>query len=155
MGKLPRSSIHNLYSDAGTTLGLERVLLQILGGKVDGVWAAFVGVLTAQSTTRVETSQVPAARQAGERPIYEQRAWGRAKITTKHPAYWQSCRNTSFSCELDPFRESEAHSSSKVLATASRKSAGRTLSRLANAGAATSLLIALLRYSCIFRHRDC
>lgn len=66
MGKLSSSSIYNLYSDAGTTFGLEGVLLQIFGGEVDRVWAAFVRILTAQSTTRVEASQIPADRQAGQ-----------------------------------------------------------------------------------------
>lgn len=66
MGKLSSSSIYNLYSDAGATFRLERVLLQILGGEVDRVWAAFVRILTAQGTTRVETSQIPADRQANQ-----------------------------------------------------------------------------------------
>ena len=66
MGQLSSSSIYNLYSDAGTTFRLERVLLQVLGGEVDRVWAAFVRILTAQGTTRVETSQIPADRQANQ-----------------------------------------------------------------------------------------
>ncbi len=88
-------------------------------------------------------------RRASKRPSRSPECSSAQQMSACRVTHWQSCRNTSFSCELDPSRDSEAHSSSKVAATASRKSAARTRSRLANAGAAASLLIALLKYSCI------
>jgi len=47
MGELSSCSIDNLYPDAGATFGLERILFQVLRGKVDRVWAALIGILTA------------------------------------------------------------------------------------------------------------
>ena len=88
-------------------------------------------------------------RRTSKRPSRSPECRSAQQMLACRVTHWQSCRKTSFSCELDPSRDSEAHSSSKVAATASRKSTARTRSRLANAGAAASLLIALLKYSCI------
>lgn len=153
--RLPCGRVDNFHPDVCATPGPEWVFLQVLGSEVHRVRTALVGVLAAEGASRVEASQISAEQPTlasttsqsnvdmGVLLMLPKGAWGPA-IT-----YWQSCRKTNFSCEVDPCEEEAAHKSSKVALTARSTTAVGLASRCARLGVDASREIAPLRYSCV------